>query len=264
MKNIFLKILIGLLILSIGVFTKFYLDEINFSKMNFVHKFIFERVIDEWEEEMLVMNSHERNLVDYNSLLSLLGTLERSLVERLFEINPIDLGFKGKFFSTDTPDNLIKIESVKLLRKNKPYQTGIQYLPAHVNHDYEIMMLEMDKEIGKKLFVDSGFRSAGRQAYLFIFYLVRSNDFSLRENAKWIAMPGYSEHGSAENTAIDFVNIDGINGINESETAEDFERLEEYDWLIKNASKFNFYLSYPRGNKYGVSFEPWHWHWEKR
>jgi hypothetical protein len=263
-KKYIINSILILVVIILGIFAKFYFEEINFSKLNFVHRFVIERVLTEWENEMSALPSHERGIVEYSSLMNLLGTLERSFVERIFEINPIDLGFKGKFFTLDKPENLLRIESITLNRKGEKYETGIAYLPSHVNNDYELMMIEMENEIGKRLIVDSGYRSAGRQAYLFLFYLARSNNYSLRENAKIIAMPGYSEHGSPNNTAIDFINEDGINGYNENEKAEDFEILEEYKWLTKHGSKYNFYLSYPRDNRFGVSFEPWHWHWEMK
>lgn len=95
-------------------------------------------------------------------------------------------------------------------------------------------------------------------------YLTTSGDYSLKENAKWIAMPGYSEHGNPINNAIDFTSENGINGFSDSQSAKDFETLPEFGWLMQNANNFNFYLSYPRDNKFGVAFEPWHWHWEKK
>jgi hypothetical protein len=263
-KKYFIKSFLILILIVLGIFAKYYFEEINFSKLNFVHRFVLDRVLNEWENEMSFLPSHEREIVEYASLMNLLGTLERSFVERIFEINPVDIGFKGKFFTLEKPENLLRIESVTLNRKKERYETGISYLPSHVNNDYELMMIEMEKQIGKKLFIDSGYRSAGRQAYLFLFYLAKSNDYSLRENAKIIAMPGYSEHGSPNTTAIDFINANGINGYNDSQIAEDFEILEEYKWLTENGYKYDFYLSYPRENRFGVSFEPWHWHWEMK
>jgi len=44
---------------------------------------------------------------------------------------------------------------------------------------------------------------------------------------------------------------------------EDFERTEAFAWLERNANRFGFRLSYPRGNRYGYLYEPWHWCWEK-
>jgi D-alanyl-D-alanine carboxypeptidase len=128
--------------------------------------------------------------------------------------------------------------------------------------DYLQMMAGMERDLGKRLYIDSGYRSPGRQAYLFIKYLVTNHNYSLQETARWVALPGYSEHGSPERTALDFINADGINGENPGQTAADFENLPEYQWLVQNARRFHFFLSYPRDNPWGVTFEPWHWHWE--
>jgi D-alanyl-D-alanine carboxypeptidase len=37
-----------------------------------------------------------------------------------------------------------------------------------------------------------------------------------------------------------------------------FETTPAYEWLVKNAYKFGFALSYPKDNAYYI-FEPWHW-----
>jgi hypothetical protein len=43
---------------------------------------------------------------------------------------------------------------------------------------------------------------------------------------------------------------------------EEFEHSQAFQWLIQNAHKFGFRLSYPRGNKFGIAYEPWHWFYE--
>ena len=37
-----------------------------------------------------------------------------------------------------------------------------------------------------------------------------------------------------------------------------FDNTQAYQWLLDNAYKFGFELSYPKGNNYYV-YEPWHW-----
>jgi len=106
-------------------------------------------------------------------------------------------------------------------------------------------------------------RYTGRQAYNFLYHLVEKHHYSLRENASWNALPGYSEHNDPVNQAVDFLNQDGINGNNTGQTAADFAGLPEYRWLEAQARQFHFHLSYPRGNDLGITFEPWHWQWRK-
>jgi D-alanyl-D-alanine carboxypeptidase len=45
---------------------------------------------------------------------------------------------------------------------------------------------------------------------------------------------------------------------------ETFERSPAFAWLQRNASRFGFALSYPRGNRHGIAYEPWHWCWRAR
>lgn len=66
-----------------------------------------------------------------------------------------------------------------------------------------------------------------------------------------VAAPGFSEHQSG--CAVDLTS-------EQSEPLEEeFEQTAAFGWLINRASEFGFYLSYPRGNKFGVIYEPWHW-----
>jgi LAS superfamily LD-carboxypeptidase LdcB len=58
--------------------------------------------------------------------------------------------------------------------------------------------------------------------------------------------PGFSMHSTG--TVGDIGLIDGS-----------FEETAEYKWLKNHAAEFGFEESYPKGNKMGVAFEPWHW-----
>ena len=40
---------------------------------------------------------------------------------------------------------------------------------------------------------------------------------------------------------------------------EDFAQTKEYEWLLNNAHKFGFEMSFPQNNKQNLGFEPWHW-----
>jgi len=61
---------------------------------------------------------------------------------------------------------------------------------------------------------------------------------------------GYSEHQLG--TSVDFTIP--ANGAMFSK----FESDPAYSWLVENAHKYGFTLSYPKGNAY-YKFEPWHW-----
>ncbi|MCF6225887.1 MAG: GNAT family N-acetyltransferase [Xanthomonadales bacterium] len=69
------------------------------------------------------------------------------------------------------------------------------------------------------------------------------------------AAPGFSEHHTGR--AIDIT--DGICAPLENEFAE----CKAFQWLKFNAEDFDFHLSYPQDNPYGIIWEPWHWCWRE-
>jgi D-alanyl-D-alanine carboxypeptidase len=98
----------------------------------------------------------------------------------------------------------------------------------------------------------SGFRS-----YIYQKSLIerRLNEGRILEKIlTHVAIPGYSEHHSGR--AID------IHAAGRPVLEEAFELTDSFAWLSTNASKFNFRLSYPRGNELGIIYEPWHWFYE--
>ncbi len=251
----------GFLVIAAGVYYYSFIS-LNYEKLNFIQKPIAESVNKKLASVINKLPPEKISVADFDSLMNSLNWYEKLFAKKIFSIKPVELGFKGPFYSTDKPKNLVVVKSVKLGSGENARETGVQNCPQNSYEDYLKMARKMGEEIGRKLYIDSGYRSPGKQAYLFFHYLVTSSKFSLKENAKWIAMPGYSEHGHPFNNAIDFTTIDGINGFSGNQTASDFTATPEYEWMIKNAYKFNFYLSYPKNNSLGVEFEPWHWHWE--
>ncbi len=71
-----------------------------------------------------------------------------------------------------------------------------------------------------------------------------------------VAPPGHSEHTTGY--AIDFA-------IRPSPNCPDAEAcmaaLPAARWLVANAPRFGFELSFPPGNRQQVKWEPWHWRW---
>lgn len=107
-------------------------------------------------------------------------------------------------------------------------------------------MLEDAKDDGIEIWVTSAYRSFDYQSQLKGAYTVTygsgANAFS--------ADQGFSEHQLG--TTVDFTTA-GLNG-----GLTGFQNTETYKWLLANAHKYGFTLSYPAGNAYYV-FEPWHW-----
>lgn len=154
-------------------------------------------------------------------------------------------------------EEFVVLRGQKIMANGKPQTVPPQFLTREVYQSYTAMMNAMQKDIGKRLYVESGYRSSAYQLYLFVSDL-KKHKYSIRETAKLVALPGYSEHGNPQHQAIDFINEAGIN----QDSPREFENLPEYEWLLKNASKFDFVLSYPKNSKEGIAFEPWHWRHE--
>ena len=81
-----------------------------------------------------------------------------------------------------------------------------------------------------------------------------SKGLSLDEILKENKLPGLSQHHSGN--AIDIAS-------NSYKLSLDFQYSTAYEWLVKNAHKYGFYLTYPKDNKEGIMFEPWHWYFKE-
>ena len=197
-------------------------------------------------------------LMTFEEVYAGLGLKERNFLDRIRAINPRkSFDFQGSFLGLSTEGVPFKRVEGQVYRKNGEAKTlDPQYLPEEVYQAYDSMMQAMEKDLGKRLLIESGYRSPAYQLYTYLFYLPKHHD-SLVETGHWVALPGYSEHGAPHRQAIDFINQEGING---EDNVEEFERLPEYEWLLTRSREFGFELSYPRGRK-GVTFEPWHWRW---
>ena len=117
-----------------------------------------------------------------------------------------------------------------------------------------LKMREEAKKDGIYLVFLSGYRSINLQND--IFYSLKSiRNQEAAERARVSAPPGYSEHSTG--FAIDI----GDATQRETDFETDFENTDAFRWLIKNAAKFHFKLSFNKDNKY-IDYEPWHWRYE--
>ena len=104
-----------------------------------------------------------------------------------------------------------------------------------------------------ELQVVSAFRSISYQLGIIERKLQRG--LAMDEILRVSAAPGYSEHHSGH--ALD------LTAPSYAPVEEIFEQSGAFAWLTRNASRFGFVLSYPRGNRHGIAYEPWHWCWTK-
>ena len=74
---------------------------------------------------------------------------------------------------------------------------------------------------------------------------------SIKDILKVNTLPGFSEHHTG--CAID------IGSKNEAILETEFDQSPAFQWLVKNANSFGFYMTYPKDNTTGIMYEPWHW-----
>ncbi len=144
------------------------------------------------------------------------------------------------------PYNEIPREKLVLIEPN---------IEVHIDmRDSLLKMREEAKKDGIYLVFLSGYRSINLQKD--IFYSLKSiRNQEAAERARVSAPPGYSEHSTG--FAIDI----GDATQRETDFETEFENTKAFRWLIKNAAKFHFKLSFKKDNKY-IDYEPWHWRYE--
>ena len=100
----------------------------------------------------------------------------------------------------------------------------------------------------------SCYRSAAHQQAVFCRRGRACADAERR--SRLVAPPGHSEHQTGY--ALDFA-VRPAPGC--PDTSDCIAATPAGRWLLANAGRFGFELSFPHGNAQGVSWEPWHWRW---
>lgn len=108
---------------------------------------------------------------------------------------------------------------------------------------------------GVDLVILSGYRSFARQKEVHEYW-VKYEKGNRPAAEKYSARAGHSEHQLG--TVVDF----STREINDA-IGPRFHTTKAAGWLRKNAGKFGFRLSYPKGaeEKTGYQWESWHWRW---
>jgi len=162
-----------------------------------------------------------------------------------FEVN------KSKSLGYYYPDDLVNLPN--------QYVTKATQVSKLIQSDLE-NMLNQAKTDGIDLKVTSGYRSYATQEALFNLYISqeRKNHPSFSQDQlvaivnQYSAVPGHSEHQLG--TTVDLVSSE-----NGYQLVVD-ENSAYQKWIAANASKYNFKISYPKGNPEYI-YEPWHLRW---
>lgn len=233
------------------------------------------------EEEVLALRTeaeHQRvTILDYEDLLAeqeeqlevhkeLLGILQKQSANAAYDFSQIRQMVSQ---ATQTVEDIKKLEEAdgELLAKySKVYFLNEHYSPENLAYiPSDIVASERNQQVKGEVLpfltemfaameaeglsprVISAFRSFGYQENLKNNHKVT---YGTSVSNQFVADQGYSEHQLG--TTVDIVN---------AEIGSDmlrFDTTDEYKWLLANAHKYGFVLSYPEDNSY-YAFEPWHW-----
>jgi len=192
-----------------------------------------------------------KKLLVFSPFLFLIFSFSALRFIRNVEIIPLNLKFqverdRDARILGHLPYNETPKEKLVLIEPN---------IEVHIDmRDSLLKMREEAKNDGIHLVFLSGYRSINLQND--IFYSLKSiRNQEAAERARVSAPPGYSEHSTG--FAIDI----GDATQRETDFEADFENTDAFRWLIKNAAKFHFKLSFDKDNNY-IDYEPWHWRYE--
>jgi len=254
-KDIFPILIIGICLFSIFLYTDYRFSLIEnqleiINQDNLSMKNNFQNKIKNLEE---VVSGTKTSLTDVIQQ----GQEKSNLLESQFNEITNTVGVLSKLSSTD-PELLKKYSKVYFLNEHyvpislsdiseedrSTKSTNFKILSDVLPHLEDLIDAGNEENINVR--AQSAYRSFATQYNLKATYKVT---YGVGAN-KFSADQGYSEHQLG--TAIDLTTMKTDGAL------EGFDKTPEYKWLLENAYKYGFVISYPAGNTY-YKFEPWHW-----
>jgi LAS superfamily LD-carboxypeptidase LdcB len=196
---------------------------------------------DDYVKEKLLAEEN-KNIAYSAQIMSLAGTL--GTLDKLANTDKELLQKYSKVYFLNehyVPKKLVEISKEFVYDKTKTHQVNADVWPFFID------LMRSATSSGLSLQVVSAFRSFDNQSSLKTGYKVT---YGAGTANKFSADQGYSEHQLG--TAFDLTTA------NLGANFERFDRDPTYIWLVDNAYKYGFTLSYPPNNDY-YQFEPWHW-----
>lgn len=225
------------------------------------------------------MLSQDPDIYPEQKLTGYYGDLTRQAVFRfqkeygLLQTRVVDIATKDKlnevFLSFLCPEQTAIYPEFSLKKVTKQFPLPKDYVPpslenisnkvktigiACLRQDVASYLIQMFNDAQKDnvyLAVTSGYRKVEIQKYLYGFWLSVHGLSALDE----IAEPGKSEHqlGTTIDLTDSSIGYAGVDGR--------FAKSDGGRWLMQNAHKYGFTMSYPKGKEKntGYQYEPWHW-----
>src|SRR5262249_10020073 len=135
-------------------------------------------------------------------------------------------------------------------------QTGYEIIPAVV--DDLRAMHEASAQDGAEIAIRWAYRSYAEQQGAFAYWVRQSGKQAALQKS---ARPGHSEHQLG--TAIDFRSADSLEA---PWDYPDWATTPAGAWMLQNAWRYGFVLSYPKGKQAVTcyAYEPWHYRYVGR
>jgi LAS superfamily LD-carboxypeptidase LdcB len=188
-----------------------------------------------------------------------LNVTQKRIVDLIMKLDPMDYGVNTPYAGDlePVPKNLVIVNGQVYVEDGETKVLDDKYVPRHIYDAY----LKMEKSFKstypyRSLLIGACYRSPAYQVVVFINWLISGYKGDIGKTIRHASPPAYSQHTIASKAAIDFKTVDGKPS---DIHPEDFIDTLEYDWLRKNANKFNFYESWLEDNEFGMRAEPWHW-----
>jgi hypothetical protein len=186
------------------------------------------------------------NVINFDAMISVakasktVGAFTQAELEYLEALFFRDAKEYG-FFGAKVTDKLTA--SIEQKEVFKVPQTGHYLYKGQAAKVYE----SVKKDIGDTIVMTSGVRGVPKQFHLFLAKTLECKG-NYSEASHSLAPAGYSYHGIGD---FDVGKI----GFGEKNFTQDFAQTKEYEKLMQLGY---IAIRYPRGNPFGVYFEPWH------
>ena len=162
---------------------------------------------------------------------------EKTFLEDLFSANAKQYGFLGK----KVIDELTARIPAK--KRKKVGRTGHFLYKGESDRLYK----KLQQDLGTSIVLTSGIRGVVKQTHLFLAKTIQSKG-NLSKASRSLAPPGHSYHGVGDFDV-------GKVGFGRKNFTQAFADTDEFRKLVDLGYDA---IRYPRGNKFGVRYEPWH------
>jgi D-alanyl-D-alanine carboxypeptidase len=162
---------------------------------------------------------------------------EKMFLEDLFSANAKRYGFLGKKVTYELT------ASISVNDRKKVGRTG-HFL---YRGESERLYKKLQQDLGESIVLTSGIRGIVKQTHLFLAKTIQSKG-NLSKASRSLAPPGHSYHGVGD-FDVGKVGFGRKNFTQAFADTDEFRKLVDLGYVA---------IRYPRGNKFGVRYEPWH------